>query len=97
MRDLITIVFPKIKADWKHLAYSLKYDIPTVKEIERDSRDSRHCCINLFIDWLSTPHGASPKTWHTLLQKIKEVDSLSAAADYIKREPTRYTIVFFKK
>lgn len=88
MWDLIKIVIPKIKADWKHLAYSLKYDIPTVKAIERDSRDSGHCCEKLFEDWLSTPHGATPKTWHTLLQKIKEVDSLFAAADDIQRELT---------
>ena len=89
MWDLIKIVIPKIKADWKHLAYSLKYDIPTVKAIERDSRDSGNCCEKLFEDWLSTDYGATPKTWHTLLQKIKEVDSLFAAADDIQRELTR--------
>ena len=86
MWDMIKIVIPKVKANWKHLAYSLKYDIPDVKAIERDCRDSEQCCEKLFEDWLSTNHGVSPKTWCTLLQKIKEVNSLFAAADDIKRE-----------
>ena len=89
MWDLIKIVIPKIKADWKHLAYSLKYDISTVKGIDKDSRDSGHCCENLFEDWLSSNHGAAPKTWHTLLQKIKEVDGLFAAAGDIEKELSR--------
>ena len=89
MWDLIKIVIPKIKADWEYLAYSLKYDIPTVKAIERDCRDSGHCCKTLFEDWLSTDHGATPKTWHTLLQSIEEVESLLAAADDIKKELSR--------
>ena len=89
MWDLIKIVIPKIKADWKHFAYSLEYDIPTVKAIERDCSDSEQCCEKLFEDWLSTDHGAAPKTWCTLLQKIKEVESLFAAADDIKRQLNR--------
>ena len=86
MWDVIKIVIPKIKAEWKYFAYSLEYEIAAVKAIERDSRDSQHCCENLFEDWLSTEHGAAPKTWRTLLQKIKEVDSLCAAADDIQKE-----------
>lgn len=86
MWDLIKIVIPKIKADWKHFAYSLEYDIATVKAIERNSRDSQQCCENLFEDWLTTENSAFPKTWSTLLQKIRQVDGLFTAADDIKRE-----------
>ena len=86
MWDLIKIVIPKIKANWKHFAYSLGYDTPTVKAIQSDCRDCGTCCENLFEDWLSTEHGVTPKTWHTLLWKIKQVDSLCAAADDIQRE-----------
>ena len=86
---MIKIVIPKIKADWKIFAYSLQFDIPTVKAIENDCRDSEQCCRKLFEEWLSTEHGAIPKTWCTLLQKIKEVDSLFAAADNIKTELDR--------
>ena len=90
MWDVIKIVIPKIKADWKHLAYSLQCDIPVVRAIEMDfSGHSQRCCEKLFEYWLSTDHGATPKTWHTLLQKIKEVDSLFAAADDIKRVLSR--------
>ena len=90
MWDLIKIVIPKIKADWKHFAYSLGYDIPIVKAIERDCRDdSGRCCENLFEDWLSTDHGVPPKTWCVLLEKIKEVECLFAVADDIKRQLDR--------
>ena len=89
MWDLIKIVIPEIKAEWKYFAYSLKYDIPFVKAIERDCHDSEQCCVKLFEDWLSTGHGAAPKTWCILLQKIKQVESLVAAADDIKRQLDR--------
>ena len=86
MWDLIKIVIPKIKADWNRLAYSLGYDIAAVKAIERDCTDSEQCCEKLFEDWLTTEHGVAPKTWRTLLQHIKEVASLFAAADDIKKQ-----------
>ena len=89
MWDLIKIVIPKIKADWKCLADSLQYDIPTIKEIDKTSLDSGQCCEKLFEDWLSTNHGAAPKTWQTLLQKTKEVDILCDAAYDIERELNR--------
>ena len=89
MWDLIKIVIPKIKAEWKHFAYSLEYDIPIVKAIEIDCRNSEQCCEKLFEDWLSTEHGVAPKTWCILLQKIKEVENLFAAADDIKRQLDR--------
>ena len=89
MWDLIKIVIPKIKAEWKYFAYSLEYDIPIVKAIERDCRDSEQCCEKLFEDWLSTEHGVAPKTWCILLQKIKQVERLFAAADDIKSQLDR--------
>ena len=75
-----------MKAEWVDLAYSMDYDIVTVKAIKRNCNDLEECCKKLFEDWLSTDHGAAPKTWSTLLQKIKDVDSLAAAVDDIKRE-----------
>ena len=89
MWDLIKIVIPKVKADWKHLAYSLEYDILTIKAIQKDSDDIGSRCENLFEDWLSTDHGAAPKTWCTLIKKIEQVDALFAAADEIKQELNR--------
>ena len=86
MWDLIKIVIPKVKAEWKHLAYSMQYDTATVSAIKKDCHKSEDCCEALFEDWLTTNHGAAPKTWGTLLQKIKDVDKLSAAVDDIEKE-----------
>ena len=86
MWNLYKIVIPKVKAEWEDLAYSMEYNIATVKEITEDCSDSQECCGTLFEDWLSTDHGAAPKTWSTLLQKIKDVDSLTATVDDIKRQ-----------
>ena len=86
MWELIKIVIPKVKAEWEYVAYSMKYDVATVKEIIKDCSNAEECCEKLFEDWLSTDHGAAPKIWSTLLQKIKDVDSLAAAVDDIKRQ-----------
>ena len=89
MWDLIKIVIPKVKAKWEYMAYSMQYSIATVTAVKKDCSDSEECCKTLFEDWLSTDHGAAPKTWSTLLQKIKDVDSLVAVVDDIKRELSR--------
>ena len=89
MWDLIKIVIPKVKAEWEYLAYSMEYNIATVKATKKDCSDSEECCKTLFEDWLSTDHGAAPKTWSTLLQKIRDVDSLAAAVDNIKGQLRR--------
>ena len=92
MWDLIKIVIPKVKAEWEYLAYSMGYDIGAVKAIKKDCSDSEECCKTLFEDWLSTDHGVAPKTWSTLLQKIRDVDSLAAAVDDIKGQlKTKFT------
>ena len=89
MWDLIKIVIPMVSADWEDLAYSMQYKIATVKAIKKDCSDCQPCCRKLFEDWLSTDNGATPKTWSTLLQRIKDVDSLAATVDKIKKELSR--------
>ena len=42
--------------------------------------------LELFEDWLTTGHGCTPKTWQTLLQRIKRVNGLTAAANEIKEQ-----------
>ena len=99
MLDLIKIVIPKVEAEWRYLAYYMEYNIVTVKSITKDCRDSEECCKTLFEDWLSTDHGAAPKTWSTLLQKIKDVDRLASAVDDIKRQLSgmtqSYTVILY--
>ena len=87
MADLNKIVIPRIKAEWEDVAYALRYKIVTVNAIKaKHNEDPKNCCRELFIDWLSTNHGVDPKTWSTLLDKLKEVDNLSAATQEIINE-----------
>ena len=87
MGDINKIVVPKIQAEWEDVAYALRYKISTVKAIKAKCNDNpKKCCKELFTDWLSTDHGAGPKTWSTLLDKLKEVEDLAAARDEIMDE-----------
>ena len=66
---------------------------------KKDCSDSEECCKTLFEDRLSTDHGAAPKTRSTLLHKIKDVDSLAATVDDIKRQLSgmtqSYTVILY--
>ena len=86
MWDLINIVIPKVKASWVELAYSMGYSINAVRGFKEDGRDSDEKCCQLFEDWLTTGRGCTPKTWQTLLQRIKQINELTAAAEEIEKE-----------
>ena len=83
MAEIIKIVIPRIQAEWEKVAYILRYSIPAVKAIKESNQNSEKCCLELFVDWLSTDHGAGPKTWSTLIEKLKEVEDLTAATNEI--------------
>ena len=83
MTDINKIVIPRIQAEWEDVAYALHYEISKVKAIKQNNQNSKKCCRELFIDWLSTDHGAGPKTWATLIEKLKEVEDLTAAINEI--------------
>ena len=84
--DLVNLVIPKVKASWVKLAYSMGYSVNAVRGFERDGRNSDEQCRKVFEDWLTTGDGCIPKTWQTLLQRIKRVDDLTSAADEIKEK-----------
>ena len=86
MLDLIVIVIPKVKAYWKVLAYSMGYSIYDVKGLEEDCKDSSERCCKLFENWLATKSPCTPKTWKKLIEHIKAVDELSAAAEEIENK-----------
>ena len=86
MWDVINIVVPKVRSHWIDLAYSMDYGISAVRGFERDGRRINEWCYELFEDWLTTEHGCTPKTWKTLLHRIKRVDKLSLAAEEIKQQ-----------
>ena len=83
MADIIKIVIPRIQAEWEKVAYILRYSIPAVKAIKENHQNSEKCCLKLFVDWLSTDRGTGPKTWSTLIEKLKEVEDLAAATNQI--------------
>jgi len=84
MRHLNKIVIPRIKSEWKNVAYSMNYHPYTVSAIERESYDLQDSCQRLFTDWLTTSNGPTPKTWKTLLKCMEYVDDLTAAVEEIK-------------
>ena len=87
MWDVINIVVPKVKSHWMNLAYSMDYGISAVRGFESDGGGlTNETCYELFEDWLTTERGCTPKTWKTLLHRIKRVDELSLAAEEIKQQ-----------
>ena len=87
MRLLLKFVIPRIAFIWKTVADFLDYEINTIKMIAEKHRDvCEKCCDGLFRDWLSTNHGAAPKTWNTLMARLKEIDELATAISDIEKD-----------
>ena len=87
MHHLNTIAIPKLAAEWESVAYALRYGIPIVQRIRSNHHgDAKKCCNKLFEDWLSTGNGVEPKTWDTLLSKLKEIVELDAVTNEIKEK-----------
>ena len=87
MHHLNKIVIPEVAAEWKDIAYALDYNISTVKQIQSKCKeDPEKSCKELFEDWLSTDNGIKPKTWQTLMDKLKEVDKLHSATEKITKK-----------
>jgi len=84
--ELKKFVIPEVKAHWKDLAYSMGYEITDVDAIDRDGSNVGDRCTELFKDWLESPRGCTPKTWKKLIERIKNVDKLYAAADRIQKK-----------
>ena len=81
MFQLMRIVISTIMTEWERIAFALRYEISTVNGIIQKGReDPRKCCEEFFKDWLTTNNGAKagPKVWSTLLDALKEVDTISA-------------------
>ena len=56
------------------------------KHRHKHEDDSEDCMNGLFRDWLSTNHGVKPKTWATLLERLREIDQLTTATSDIEKE-----------
>lgn len=87
MDDLNEIVVPKVSAEWTDIAYALKYEIPTVRQIKsKHNENPTKCCKELFEDWLVTGNGVTPKTWETLIDKLKKITDLHSVTEDIKEK-----------
>ena len=87
MRPLIKYVIPRVAFTWKTVADFLDYDIHITDEIaEKYREDPKKCCDGLFRDWISTNHGVAPKTWDTLMTRLKEIDQLTASVSDIEKD-----------
>ena len=49
--------------------HSIRYSIGDVQAFNKDGRDVRECCQELFTNWLTTAHGPTPKSYQTLQQR----------------------------
>ena len=87
MWELIEFVIPKIMDNWENLAYCMRYAPGEVQTFKTGGfYDPKECCKKLFIDWITTGHGPTPKTYQTLLNHIKKINDLTAASEVIERD-----------
>ena len=87
MSELVKIVIPKVAAHWNTLAYCLEFEIETVKFIEvKYSNNPEKSCKEVFIHWLTSNEGISPKNWEVLLKTLKEITELMAISEQIEKE-----------
>ena len=83
MHLLNKIVVPRIKAEWKDVAFSMGYEPHDVDAIDQDFRNLKQRCQYLFADWLGKNHNP---TWEALIKYIKDVEDLVAAAEKIEED-----------
>ena len=86
MSDLLKIVVPKTAAHWDTLAYFLDFEVPRVEIIRKQyPNDPEGSCKEVFIHWLTSDEGISPKTWGVLLKSLKEIKKLTAVTEQIEK------------
>ena len=86
MWQLNKIVIPQIKPHWKDLAYSLRFDIATIRLIKENHQlDPKKCCQEMFEYWI-TDKGIGPKTWKKLLKEIGEIPELAEGLNDIREQ-----------
>ena len=87
MWELTKIVIPRTRGHWKELAYCMRYGIGEVEAFDKEGKSNLYeCCEKLFVNWLTTSHGPEPKTYETLLNHVKKIDTLTAESEAIEKE-----------
>ena len=87
MSELLKIVIPKVAAHWDTLAYCLNFEVSRVEIIKKQFHDDpEESCKGVFIHWLTSDEGISPKTWGKLLETLKDIKKLTAVTEKIEKE-----------
>ena len=87
MKQLLTIVIPRIAAEWYKVAHCLEFTIPSIKIIQQQCRDNpKECCYELLKEWISTDQGIAPKNWTTLLSVFEHIKELTGVCNQIKKD-----------
>ena len=85
--ELLKIVIPKIAAHWTTVAYFLELEVPRVEIIRKQyPNDPEESCTEVFVHWLTSDEGISPKTWGALLKALKDIKKLTAVTEQIENE-----------
>ena len=69
----------QMKLLFESLAYCMRYSLGTPGEVaifKNDSHDLKEYTMKLFIDWLITSHGLTPKTYQNLITSYKKINDL---------------------
>ena len=78
MKQLLTIVVPRIAWVWDQVAYCMEFSIYRIRIIRKLFRDdTEECCYHLLQEWIGTDQGVTPKNWYTLLSVLKNVEALT--------------------
>ena len=84
MKNLVTIVVPRIAAEWNTVAYYMDFEIAEIKTIREKCReDPEKCCTELLERWLQM---GSDRSWATLLTVFKQVRNLTAVTEKIEND-----------
>ena len=78
-------VVPKVAAHWEIVAYFLEFETLRVNIIEEKcAKNPEKCCREVFIHWLNSKEGISPKTWNVLLKTLSDITELTAVTEQIE-------------
>ena len=87
MKQLLTIVVPRIAAEWDKVAYFLEFNISSIKIIRQQYWNvPKECCYHLLEEWISTDEGVTPKNWTTLLSVLKQIKELTNVCSEIEKD-----------
>ena len=77
---MIDTIAPK----WQDLAYALRFDSATVQAIKVDLRHSvKEACRDVLGKWLDGGGQRGPRTWHTLIDALNEIENTELAKDLL--------------